>query len=89
MRAFEADVIYDVLVEEVGAREDDRETFVHMQTRDEGCREYRFMGSLGFGGKFWDSGDWWVGCYRENETPERLAAIERANARLSALRAAS
>jgi hypothetical protein len=50
----------------------------------EGCREYRFMGALGFGGKFWQQ-SMTVTCYPEDETPERRAIIERANAALADL----
>lgn len=53
------------------------------------CHEYRFMGALGFGGKFRNNGNNYntphVDCYAENETPERLAMIERANKRLADL----
>lgn len=50
--------VYDVLVEECGARDDDsldRDDFVYYQSRDTDFTiyEYRFMGALGFGGKFW------------------------------------
>lgn len=47
-----ADRIYDVLVEHVGARESNRDYFVHIESSGHvtGCR---FGGSLGFGGKFW------------------------------------
>lgn len=54
------------------------------------CVEYRFMGTLGFGGKVW----WdesvaiaprcWVSGYPEDMTPERLDAIKAANADLAA-----
>ena len=42
--------------------------------------EYRFCGNLGFGGKFRfnDDGEMYVTCYPEDETPERLAMIEKA-----------
>lgn len=50
--------------------------------------EFRFQGALGFGGKFYNDGrKWWVSCYPEHKTPERLAMIAAANARLAALRA--
>lgn len=40
--------------------------------------EWRFMGSLGQGGKFSLNSDGiCISCYPEDETPERLAAIER------------
>lgn len=51
------------------------------------CAEYRFMGSLGFGGKFRNNGNNnnvpYVDCYSEHETPERLKMIDAANARLA------
>ena len=48
--------------------------------------EYRFQGALGFGGKFRNHGyGWRVDCYSEDETPERLAMIESANAALAEL----
>lgn len=53
------------------------------------CTEYRFCGALGFGGKFRNNGNRndtpYVDCYREHETPERLAMIEVANKRLAEL----
>lgn len=53
------------------------------------CTEYRFMGDLGFGGKFRNNGNRdntpYVDCYPENETPERLKMIEAANKRLAEL----
>jgi len=51
------------------------------------CTEYRFMGALGFGGKFRNNGNRdgvpHVDCYRENQSPQRLEMIEKANARLA------
>ena len=53
------------------------------------CNEYRFMGALGFGGKFRNNGNRdntpHVDCYREDETPARRAMVERANERLAEL----
>ena len=79
--------IYDILVIHAGAsdRGDDLQSFVWTQER--GCREYRFGGSLGFGGKFYaDRFEWRVGCYREDDTPARCRAIQEANAALVSLR---
>lgn len=47
--------------------------------------EFRFIGDLGFGGKFWiDSRrGMWVNCYPEHGTPERLAIIEKTNEALA------
>lgn len=71
----DANVIYDVL-ELLGAPASGRDVFVqHFPTR-----EWRFYGYLGFGGKFWCYNDsWYVSCYQEDVTPERLRSIELAN----------
>lgn len=86
-----ANRVYDVLVRLAGARDDDddRLMFVHIQTR-EWCTEYRFMGSLGFGGKFWRTPDgfgerWRIDCYREDETPGRRRIIDETNEALEQL----
>lgn len=79
--------VYNVLVQECGAPDspDAINTFVQVAGNSENSpMEYRFQGALGFGGKFY-SPEMRVTCYREDETPERLAMIERANARLAAL----
>jgi hypothetical protein len=81
--------VFDILVAHAGMRDDEhgdnRLSFVYNQTA-EVCREYRFCGSLGFGGKFYNEArGWTVGCYREDETPARLAAIAATNAALAAL----
>ena len=48
--------------------------------------EYRFIGSLGFGGKVWiERRAWRVSCYPEDETGERREAIATANAELAKL----
>lgn len=81
--------VYDVLVQECQASERDRDHFVHCQNTDKGdgdMKEWRFQGALGFGGKFrkhWEK--WYVDCYQEHETPERLKMIEKANTRLEVL----
>jgi hypothetical protein len=84
-----------ILVEECGFRPDDgRCSFVmlvsaHINRWSHACHEFRFMGELGFGGKFRNNGNRndtpHVDCYREDETPERLVMIERANVRLAEL----
>jgi hypothetical protein len=76
--------IFDILVDECGARESEREDFFHHWPE---CVEYRFQGKLGFGGKvFCSGGKVWVSCYLEDETPERNEIIKRANDRIAALR---
>jgi hypothetical protein len=81
----QADDVYDVLVEEAGASEDWRRTFVYSHTIQPTTSEFRFIGTLGMGGKFWSS-NYTVSCYPEDETPERLETINRINARLADLR---
>lgn len=77
----QANAIYDMLMEECGATEYWREDFVSSEV--EGCREFRFQGDLGFGGKFRNNGNGvYVDCYREDVTPETKIMIKSANARL-------
>ncbi len=92
----EAAAIWRVLVDHAGANDFGRENFLHTQTADVRT-EYRFVGSLGFGGKFrrnrvWIgdvcSESWTVDCYREDLTPERQAVIDTTNAALADLRRA-
>ncbi len=80
LTAAKADAVYDVLVEHAGASDmvSAREEFVQLQT-DRHCPEYRFVGLLGFGGKFRRGGRsdrWYVDCYPEDLTPQRQAAID-------------
>lgn len=83
--------IYDVLIRccEASGTKSEREDFVNISERyGEGrVLEYRFMGSLGFGGKVWlyNSEIPYVTCYQEDETPARRQAIKRANEELTQL----
>lgn len=83
--------MYDILVQHAGAREDsyDRNSFVQCAINWDYrfSFEYRFMGSLGGGGKIWLPlhRDPYVSCYQENETPDRKEAIEKTNEVLSKL----
>ena len=85
----DAQAVFDILVEEAGASPGLRDDFVFHQRR--GCREFRFQGKLGFGGKFWN----WrgvrlhVNCYPEDLTDERAEIIQRTDARLNQLTRAS
>jgi hypothetical protein len=92
------DRAYTIAVEECGAPDGDweRPAFLAHTSAQVGVAgnpppiEYRFCGALGFGGKLrYDpfSQRLYVTCYREDETPARLAMIERANERLDALAA--
>lgn len=85
--AAKADAIYQILVDECGAQDDKFAAYSFVHHVAKGTDEYRFIGSLGFGGKFRNNQMPcpYVDCYREDETPARLKAIERANARLKVL----
>jgi len=66
----QANEIFDMLVKECGSNESLRENFVYSIL--DGCREYRFGGDLGFGGKFRNNGNGvYVDCYQENANSER------------------
>lgn len=77
--SMDKDAVWSVLVECAGARESDRDQFMMYWPE---CREFRFCGLLGLGGKVW-SEDYdrpvRVSCYREDETPERVAIIASVN----------
>ena len=88
----QADAAYTILVNHAGAPDNingrNREDFVFYVAE---CKfpdkEYRFCGSLGFGGKFLNEGDRVpvVNCYLEDRTPEREAAILATNEALAVL----
>jgi hypothetical protein len=87
----EANAVWSVLVTEAGASSDadDRREFVYHQTT-EFVSEFRFMGSLGFGGKFWRGRRderWYVTCYPEHMTPDRRQIVADTNAALAELHA--
>lgn len=93
LTADQANAIWNVLVQHAGA--DDRagegpfstprDYFVHHQWR--GDDEFRFIGSLGFGGKFWNTnGRWYVTAYPEDLTADRQAAVDATNTALETLR---
>jgi len=85
-----ANKIYDILVEVTGIHvpkgmDTSRMSFVRYATEGD-WTEFRFSYPLGFGGKVWcNAGRWYVGCYREDDNPERSAIIERTNAALDKL----
>lgn len=88
----QATAIYALLVEYAGANPSARDDFVAVQT-DRHIGEYRFGGSLGFGGKFWrrhvpgGREQWAVTCYPEDQTPARTSTIAETNRVLSLLAA--
>ncbi len=83
-----ADEVFGVLKETCATTEFWREDFVRDQSTDY-CTEWRFSGSLGFGGKFrrsnYPTPRLYVDCYPEDMTPARQAAIDAANATLTTL----
>ncbi len=88
MTAEQADAVYDVLVEHCGASESNRTNFTFFIAPME-VAEYRFVGALGFGGKFRRSGRedrWYVDCCEEDLTDERQRMIDAANKVLAVLR---
>jgi hypothetical protein len=81
----QADAAYDVLVNVCGAREEERVGFVwHHAKAEPPCREWRFCGSLGFGGKYL-SYENRVDCYIKDASRARHATIKRANDALAEL----
>lgn len=81
------DDVWTVLVEECGASEGGREAWLFSVAHHGWPIEYRFIGSLGFGGKvrYGRDANHYVSCYPEDKTPERTDAIDRANLRLTHL----
>lgn len=75
----QAHVIYDLLVAACGASEFWRLSFINEFVNCD-CDEYRCCEALGSGGKFYrETSRWRVGCYREDETPERRVKIAMVN----------
>lgn len=84
-----AESMWSVLCDHAGAHPSGGNQFMQ-SVRHYGLTEYRFCGSLGFGGKVrWS--DWrserdgcpiYVDCYPEDETAERRQAINSTNAAL-------
>lgn len=90
LATFFAAVWDDVIVSICGRSPDelDRESFVRAHCNPiHPATEWRFSGSLGFGGKFWCQSKLQcdVNCYPEDETPERLETMKKANEALKAL----
>ena len=86
--------VWQVLVEECGASEERGsghgfDSFYRYMIEDHDWWEFRFMGTLAFGGKFhrtrWlhQPDQMRVSCYPEDRTPERVRAITGANDRLA------
>lgn len=78
--------IYDILIDTCEAPDGWKQFFVSAFTQHDPPREWRFQGCLGFGGKFRLTRDrCYVDCYPEDETPNRLDVISRANKQLEQL----
>ena len=81
--------IYDILIRCCGASEyeQDRQEFVRVagDWDENKTFEWRFQGSLGFGGKIWlyNSEVPYVNCYPEDSNPSRERSIKKANAELA------
>ncbi len=77
--------IYEILIRTCGAYDaaDAYTQFIYAADRFSAgwSFEYRFQGSLGFGGKVWlYNGDYpYVNCYKEDETSARNKAMAQAN----------
>lgn len=73
--------VYKILVNHGGAQKDMTRDFIaHALEEKHPLTEWRFSGTLGFGGKFWrQNGRVYVTCYPEDRTPAREAAIEKMN----------
>jgi len=82
-----ANKIYDILVEEAGASENNRNEFIFAETKKPeeynhtgGCAEFRFGGKLGFGGKFWNANNrFYVSAYSEETGTTQEKIIESVN----------
>lgn len=91
MTSEQANAVYGILVELAGAPDHPQsflraDFILHQQTGS--TDEYRFMGALGGGGKFWNcNGRWYVSCYREDMTDMRQRMVDAANEALAELRA--
>jgi hypothetical protein len=87
-----AEQAYTILVQHAGAPNDENEryAFVHHVTSEmHRCREYRFGGLLGWGGKFRNNGNNdnvpYVDCYQEHLNGDRARIIGETNAALREL----
>lgn len=82
----------EIINEECRANIDERDVpaFIKYVTKGTSGIEWRFMGALGFGGKFrvnyYNKPHPYVDCYSEHMNEERRAMIDRANARLADLK---
>jgi hypothetical protein len=78
--------VYDILEKLAEAPPGRREAFIECFTlvaetdRKWNSTEFRFMGSLGEGGKFWADPEWFlVNCYPEDRNRDRVEVINQTN----------
>lgn len=84
-----AESIWEVLVIQCGASAAPRhrDDFIAHATEPD-FSEFMFGGLLGYGGKFFaTSTKWWVSCYKEFETADKIRMVNAANKELVLLRA--
>lgn len=78
-----ANLVYDILEQHAAASEYWRNQFIQYMTDNSNGfpKEFRFQGSLGFGGKCYrdHAGKFYVQQYREDQTPESKKTIEKIN----------
>ena len=88
--------VWDILIKECGAQatgSTPEQFFHHIGRVERDGLEFRFMGTLGFGGKVYLEPRaayrpcFRVTCYREDETPKRLDMLNRANSLFTELAA--
>lgn len=81
--------VWDILRDNVDASKNpyDRMNFIHHMLADKyPCTEWRFCGSLGFGGKIYrNDRKLYVSCYPEDETRARRKLIKSVNKKLEKL----
>lgn len=78
--------IYDILEECCGATKGLREEFISYLAIEKLNAEFRFVGWLGKGGKFYsNSQGTYVDCYSEHKSPLATFAIKIANERIKYL----
>ncbi len=82
-----ANLVFDLLRQEVGAEEKDREDFLSYLAKSSDYKEFRFCGDLGLGGKFYlTRHDWRVNFYKEDSNARREALKVKVNALLAEMR---
>lgn len=78
--------VYTVLVDLGSAAEHMRDSFVFAHiNKEHPCREWRFSGNLGYGGKYRSSTNT-VDCYQEDVTPLHTELIQKLNQALANLK---